>query len=395
MESYSLLFILPDISNKRILALKSGDQFYFPFYDKPVDINVGFDEPQMFNDIFREAMGIHVFRRYTFNTQNYVVFVFEQAEKTDSTHQNGYDWVSYEDFIAATHNDEVRSIAQNVSKNYNISENMPWVNADGFLPYFKWLRDSCAEKQIYICGKITQIKNAYVSTVFCIETNIGNLYMKIPGKIYLSELPLTHELKRIMDLPIWLAYDFDMNVVLMEDMGGDDLPPQADINTLHKVISKIAKIQKDTLQLLPSDSTYYDYSVSNLLKKLKDFHIKSFDILKGTPYELTQGEFEQLAANIATAAALLESVAGVPVPNTINHGDIRPGNIRVTSGGYIIYDWSQGAVTHPFVDYDWVEAIHLAWDGAVDTMSADGWLLERRNYYFANVLRRFLGKTLV
>jgi len=137
-------------------------------------------------------------------------------------------------------------------------------------------------------------------------------------------------------------------------------------------------------------------------------------------------------------------------PHVIQNGDVRPGNIRVIDNDYIFYDWAWGAVSHPFlepsaflhiirrtlptgisakeilvetylnewlkygtqdelktvfaifdelkeliwayVDYIWVKDIYTASSEPIEPMSADGWLLDRRTYYFERVLRRFLKK---
>ena len=80
------------------------------------------------------------------------------------------------------------------------------VNKDGFTPYIKWLNRVCEANSISINGEITQVKNAYVSNVFCVPTNIGNVYMKTPGKIYITELPFTIGLREMAmaDLPDWI-----------------------------------------------------------------------------------------------------------------------------------------------------------------------------------------------
>lgn len=446
MASFNLLLMLPDSKNERVLACKGGNGL--PSYTELVGENVAFDEPQMYNNYFREITGIPVYRRYTFNTPNYVVFVFEQANRDNVIPRNGFDWVSYDDFMAANC-DEVNKIAKSVSLHYNLSKNMPWVNAKGFTPYFAWLNSVCEKNGIRINGEIVQLKNAYVSTVLCAPTDMGNVYMKIPGKLYIAELSFTSELRKlgIADLPGWIDFDLNMNVVLMKDMGGNDLPNQSDIDTLKVVILQYAQIQKDSILHLPLNFEHYDNTIAAILDKLDTFPQKSFEMLKGTQYEISKDELAKLSDHITTAAALLKSINHIPVPDTIHHGDVRPGNIRVVDGNYIFYDWSWGAISHPFieivsflhiirrtlpnesakemlidsylqewlsygtlndlkyafstlsvlkdlffalVDYDWVEAIKRSSNESIDFMSADGWLLERRNYYFANVLRRFI-----
>jgi hypothetical protein len=448
----NLLFVLPDRENKKIITLKTDGSYHFPKYTNPVGENIGFDDAQLFNDFFYNLTGIPVFRRYTFNTNNYVVFVFELADDINNTPSNNYHWITYSDFLKEQQNEEIKNIAVNIHRHYNKSVNMPWVNTNGFSPYFRWLHEVCIAKNISIKGKITQIKNTYVSNVFCIPTETGNLYMKIPGKVFITELPFTHEIKKLgmANEPVWIDFNADMNVFLMKDMGGMDLPPQSDLDTLKKVLVRLAQTQKDSIQYLPLDCEHNDYSIKTILANLHDFPQKAYDILQETKYKITCDEKVQLERNINSAIKLLELVNGSPIPDVIQNGDVRPGNIRVIGNDYIFYDWAWGAISHPFLepsaflhiirrtlptdisakkilveiylnewleygtqeelikifmvldglkelfwaytDYIWVENIHSASNEPIEAMSADGWLLEKRNYYFASVLRRFFEK---
>lgn len=449
---YSLLFVLPDRENNNILALNAGIEYELPAYGSPVGENVAFDDAQPYNDFFESLTGVPVYRRYSFNTANYVVFVFEQADETTSVQKNKCEWISYSKFSAKQQNDEIKSIASSASNHYNKSVNMSWVNAGGFTPYFSWLREVCSKNNFVINGKITQVKNAYVSNVFCIPTDTGNLYMKIPGKVYITELPFTHELKKLgmADHPAWVDFDSKLNVFLMKDMGGTDLPDKSDMETLKKVMVQLARVQKNSIQYLPLDCEHNDYSFDTILSDLNDFPQKAFDILLQTKYKITHDEKHKLEQNVKSAIKLFDVVKSTPIPDIIQNGDVRPGNIRVVGNDIIFFDWAWGAVSHPFLepasflhiirrslpadisaknilvetylnewleygtqdelkavftilddlkelfwaytDYIWVEDIYSASNEPVETMSADGWLLERRNYYFESVLRRFINK---
>ncbi|MCL2570785.1 MAG: aminoglycoside phosphotransferase family protein [Defluviitaleaceae bacterium] len=359
----------------------------------------------------------------------------------------------YDDFITTCHDAEIAEIVRGVKHDYNKSANMPWVSADGFAQYFAWLKTVCDEKSIEINGVITQLKNAYVSTVFCVPTSMSNLYMKIPGKVFINELPFTHKLKEfgIVDLPNWIDYNLDMNVFLMKDMGGNDLPHQSDICTLKKVILQLAEIQKASISHIPLDFEHYDYSIVSHINKLNTFAEETCKMLKGTPHELSESDKNKLAEQLTIAKSLLEIGNNTTIPNVIHHGDIRQGNIRVIDKQYMFYDWALSSVSHPFieivsflhiirrtlpnesdkdmladfylnewldygthdelkqiysslavlrdlffaiVDYDWVLAVKQSCDNPINIMSADGWLFERRLYYFANVLKRFISTSL-
>ncbi|MCL2198265.1 MAG: aminoglycoside phosphotransferase family protein [Defluviitaleaceae bacterium] len=413
MACYNLLLILPDEKNERALTVE---------YSNPVEENVGFDEPQKYNDYFEQLTGIPVYRRYTFNMDGkYVVFVFEKANRGNVAPQNGFVWMPYDE------------ITQSVQTHYNTSENMPWVNERGFSPYITWLEGVCDKKGIRINGKITQLKNAYMSTVFCAPTDIGNIYMKIPCKIFINEFAFTQGLKGlgIVDMPEWIDFCPELNAILMHDMGGNDLPQQSDIATLQKVLLRYAQIQKASISR-PFDFSHYDNSIATVIKK-------AYGISKKEPALLPQ---------LQIAEKLIQALP--PIPNTIHHGDVRPGNIRVVGGKYIFYDWAWSGVSHPFAeiasflhiirrslpdeaaknaltdfylkqwldygtlyqlkrafyvldalkylffavdDYSWLNAIKQS-TPAPCPMSADGWLLEKRTYYFETVLRRFIESNL-
>ena len=44
------------------------------------------------------------------------------------------------------------------------------------------------------------------------------------------------------------------------------------------------------------------------------------------------------------------SLAASGLPDTLVHGDLHPGNINVRDGEALLFDWSDGAVSHPFAD---------------------------------------------
>lgn len=153
-RTMNLLFVLSDRNRRKVLAKKAGAGYRFPAYDELVSENVGFDEPQLYNDFFRERTGIPAFRRYSFNTEQYVVFAMEQID-ADILPANEFAWVAFDDFINTEESGELRNVVRSVSLCYDTSVNMPWVNASGFTAYFDWLHHVCAAQGIRINGEIT------------------------------------------------------------------------------------------------------------------------------------------------------------------------------------------------------------------------------------------------
>ena len=170
-------------------------------------------------------------------------------------------------------------------------------------------------------------------------------------------------------------------------------------------------------------------------------------LLDGSPYTLSREEISRLRQQLPEWKKLCEEIQRVPLPDTIDHGDLRPGNIRVVFDGFIFYDWAWSAITHPFMgiagflhiirrllcdsandrkflrdayldawtehasghelrrifdlvtkalplysvaaDAEWLRAINNALRGnAPGATSADAWTLRWRQFYYAKVVRR-------
>ena len=72
---------------------------------------------------------------------------------------------------------------------------------------------------------------------------------------------------------------------------------------------------------------------------------------------------------LSAACARLE---GVGVPETLVHGDLHPWNIARTPRGLVVFDWSDSAIGHPFVDL--VTTVIRTEDVAVRRRLADAYL---------------------
>jgi aminoglycoside phosphotransferase (APT) family kinase protein len=65
----------------------------------------------------------------------------------------------------------------------------------------------------------------------------------------------------------------------------------------------------------------------------------------------TGDEVERLEAFGATVPARVEELRACGVPETLMHGDFHPGNVAVDGDQQlVIFDWTDGCVSHPFFD---------------------------------------------
>lgn len=66
--------------------------------------------------------------------------------------------------------------------------------------------------------------------------------------------------------------------------------------------------------------------------------------------QLTRDEHAAARAVRDDVRSLLEELAGLGIPDALVHGDLHTGNIALEDGVPILYDWSDAAVSHPFLD---------------------------------------------
>ena len=218
--------------------------------------------------------------------------------------------------------------------------------------YFDWAERICAEKNIKINGRMTHIKDG---KLFCISSNIGDLYLKKTTSFIIDELTFTLKLMEsgIISLPEWIGYDHDMKVCLMQDMGGSDLStlPMLDIGTSLNMFISLAHLQKNSIQYVKSEGFYgFDYRIGTILDELKDLPESAYKMLSNTQYRITQNETEKLKRNTGYVIMVLESIKNSCLPDTIHHGDLGTYNVRIINGKSIFYDWGCGGVSHPFFD---------------------------------------------
>ena len=80
---------------------------------------------------------------------------------------------------------------------------------------------------------------------------------------------------------------------------------------------------------------------------------------------------QRLRAGLSRFHELCEEVASAPIPNTLVHGDLHADNIVVSDGGYLIFDWTDACIAHPFIDA--ATFLRYAERASVDQATCERW----------------------
>jgi hypothetical protein len=186
-----------------------------------------------------------------------------------------------------------------------------------------------------------------IAAVIRFETSAGPAYLKASIPFFAREATISAALAA--RTPAWvpevLAADPAYGT-LMEDMGGSILGDASE-DTWDMGLRRLAELQlawvNGTDVLLSEDAQDRPVAaVGQLVTELEPVHSR---LVAAEP-----GTWPEWAEVIDGLVTRCESLAASGLPDTLVHGDFHPWNVSVRDGEARLFDWSDGAVSHPFVD---------------------------------------------
>jgi hypothetical protein len=187
-----------------------------------------------------------------------------------------------------------------------------------------------------------------LSVVLRARSAVGDVFFKSSAEIFRQEAAVTQALAtRMPDLtPEVITADGTRGWLLMRDLAAGELGQQ-DESLWHEGIAALAAIQQQWL-----GRTEELIALGLPVRTLTDLAVQI--------HELTQdaallGQMSSVLRDewLATVPALLDSVRRLdeigPGPALV-HGDFHPWNVTLGADGTRVFDWTDAAVSHPFVD---------------------------------------------
>jgi len=453
MTDRKLLFILTDSSGSRVLTSAREGTRTLPMYEDAVPEKVAFADPGPFNRWFAETYGINVVRRYALDQQgtDSAYFILEYLDEVFRLPE-GAAWIGADDLDAIhfAHPDQ-RALLTQFLAHPQQSVTMPWSAPRGYEESLSWMCDQLRQHGRTPSGTPEQIKNAYVSTVMRCPTDAGDVYLKIVPKVFVREIEVLAELTGwgMPELPSLLAIDSERGLMLMEDMGGSDLADCCTTPLLKRTVRQFADFQVASTSRVATERPwpFYDWRMGILAEETTRIVVDARELLAGSRYKLGEPEIDQLRDCLPDWVDLCSRIMETSIPDALDHGDLRLGNIRVIGDRIIFYDWAWSAITHPFMSitsllnilrdsvagaeetkrtlrdayldawttyapldelrqvFEWVDRARILYGVAADATwlrcinsalagsqlspaSADAWALQWRQYYYAKMVRR-------
>lgn len=201
-----------------------------------------------------------------------------------------------------------------------------------------------------------EIVQASYSTVYVIETDQDNFYLKITPEMLFLESKLLQYFQRqhCKNTSVVLSENNEFQCFLMSSSGHESLREyfkgKVDMLMLQSGISNYTRIQR---QLESENQALISLGLPDWrLNKLPYLYHK---LLQNQSLLLSDGllenEIECLNQHYNSCETLCDELLGYGIPETINHCDFHENNMLFDkkSGEIDIIDWGESVITHPFL----------------------------------------------
>ena len=194
--------------------------------------------------------------------------------------------------------------------------------------------------------RVDQYATWCVSSLHRVETSVGRYYFKAAPAVFRHEASVTDMLARRFPetIPRPIAIDGERGWMLTADFG-DDLVAAADLSDRVGALDALGSLQRKSVpsvEILLS-SGCRDRRPQTLPREVEQL------ASEGSEW-LSDSLAHRLQAGLPRIHDLCEEVASSPIPNTLVHGDFHAENVAISDDRYVIFDWTDACIAHPFVD---------------------------------------------
>jgi len=210
-----------------------------------------------------------------------------------------------------------------------------------------WIRDQLARLGRRSVGPIDQFHVRPWATVMRIPTDAGDVYFKANEPASRHEAALVGLLaaRRPDSVTPLLGADTERGWMLMEDAGirlREIVQRERDMSCWLKIMPLYAGLQID---LAGDADDMVALGVPDLrLSSLAARYEQLLDDLAQLPSD----ERSRLLENVTRVREMCDELSGYGLPETIQHDDFHDGQVFVRDGHYLLLDWGDACVSHPF-----------------------------------------------
>ncbi len=222
-----------------------------------------------------------------------------------------------------------------------------------------WVGEQVQPLGLRLKPEFSQLQ-AYASfALFRFTTNRDALWFKAVGKPNLREFLVTRLLAARLPhfVPELLAVNADWNAWLAWEAGGRGLYDSPDLATWCRVAESLAELQIASLQHTADflAAGAHDVRAATLVNLVDPYFSMAEEVMqtqtKTTLRRLDQQEIGEIRDYVSEALRKLEAAG---IPNTLNHLDLNPCNVVVSTRKVTFLDWAEAGVGNPFFSAEYL-----------------------------------------
>ena len=229
----------------------------------------------------------------------------------------------------------------------------PWYNPGWLDDAGDWLRTKATLAGYEPSGEVEHIRAWQRSAVLRLPTARGDLYLKAVPPMFRHEQRLNAFLEQRFPehAPRTVDYNDERRWAITRDFGGQPLSAVKDFTIWEDAYRRYAELQIALLEHAPELIALGVpvRPVSALAERIEALVMNDDALLLGGNGGLTEVQARQLRDALPQLRAGCAELAATPLPLALDHGDLWPANIVWSDGRLIYFDWSDCALTHPFV----------------------------------------------
>lgn len=248
---------------------------------------------------------------------------------------------------------------------------LPWTRPGWLREAVTWVEAQVAQAGLPLAGPIEQQRTWCLSALLSAPLVDGSAYFKALPPMFAAEPRLTQRLAEQFPglVPDVISLDEQRYWLLMRGFSGTLLHDCGDLEVWIAATQAYARLQaataaaRDFLRAPGIPDRRLPALPAHFAAVLGDDEVLELTALKPE-------EHAGLTAIVPLLPAACAALEACGVPYVLEHGDLHGNNIAVTASGFVIFDWSDGCLAHPFtclttllerVPSDWHDALSQAY----------------------------------
>lgn len=210
-----------------------------------------------------------------------------------------------------------------------------------------WVHGQVEERGAHVTGPLEQPHVRPWSTVLRVPTSVGPAWFKASIPVLAHEAAVVEVLaaRRPDAVPELLAVDSGRGWMLMADGGVRLREVVAEERSLRRWLDVLPLYGQVQLDLAgAADELVARGAPDRRLDSLPAQFAELVDGARG----ISEAERARLRAEVPRVAEMCARLAAHGIPETIQHDDFHDGQVFVRDGRYLVFDWGDACVSHPF-----------------------------------------------